>query len=1047
MAAPNILIVEDEAITAMDIKQTLIRLKFRVAGIVSRGIDAVNFVKEKSPDLILMDITIKGDLDGIETAAIISKSHKIPIVYLSAHFDEETIERSRTTNPYGYILKPLNERDLNSCIRMSLFRFEAEKKLNESESRFKALTEVAQTSIIIIQGDKFIYVNPFVRELTGYSSDEMMQMNFWDIVHPDQKNMVKERGFARQRGEDVPPAYEFTILTKNGELKWVQTSAILTELDGKKCVLAVVYDITERKKTEDILRQSEEKFRAVAESTPAQIVIFQGDGFVYVNSFSETITGYSQEELLKMNFWDLVHPDDVEVTRQRGRARQKGESVTESYELRIITKSKQEKWMSYSARTIEFEGKPAVLGIAIDISESKKIQEEIEQSRQRYMAFIAQSTEGIYRTEPVNPIPVDLDPDKQIDLITKEFYIAECNEVMAQMYGVNSSREFIGRKVSDFLLPDEAANREMIKQFIDNGYKMVDTESKEENSSGNTIYFSNNAVGIVENGFLKRIWGIQQDITNRKKIDEKLKENAEYSTILNYFTSSMLKQNTVNEILWDITQNCFSKLSFVDCSIFLFDEKSNKLVQRAAYGRKNPKGFDIINPLILKPGEGIIGSVALTGEAEIVNDTSIDKRYVADDEIRLSEITVPIINEGKVIGVIDSEHHKKSFFNEFHLNILKSIASLCSIKIVQVTAQEKVKKSEERYRTFVEQSSEGIYRLEFSEPVPVDLEVDKQIEILQRSTYIAECNNVFARMYEMEKAEELIGKRTNELKFVNVNETGRDRKFITQNYNILEEESVEMDKDGNILYFMGNAVGVIENGFLTSIWGVQRDVTGKKKSEEALRRSLAEKEILLKEIHHRVKNNLQIVTSLLKLQSSYVSDKKVKLLFKESQNRVQSMSLIHQKLYQTKDLAKIDFRDYIETVATHLQHSFGILEDRVKVSIEVKDLFMSIDNAIPAGLIINELVSNSLKHAFPGEKMGSIYIHAAFDEFKNEYWLVIRDDGVGILENIDIKNSSSFGLKLVATLVEQMSGTLELVSMGGCEFRINLKSADYKDRS
>jgi PAS domain S-box-containing protein len=1047
MAAPNILIVEDEAITAMDIKQTLIRLKFKVAGIVSRGIDAVNFVKEKSPDLILMDITIKGDLDGIETAAIISKSHNIPIVYLSAHFDEETIERSKTTNPYGYILKPLNERDLNSCIRMSLFRFEAEKKLNESESRFRALTEVAQTSIIIIQGDKFIYVNPFVRELTGYSSDEMLQMNFWDIVHPDQKNMVKERGLARQKGEDVPPAYEFTILTKNGELKWVQTSAILTELDGKKCILAVVYDITERKKTEDILRQSEEKFRAVAESTPAQIVIFQGDRFVYVNSYSEAITGYSQDELLKMNFWELVHPDDAEVIRQRGLARQKGESVTGNYELRIITKSKQEKWLSYSARTIEFEGKPAVLGIAIDISESKKIQEEIEQSRQRYMAFIAQSTEGIYRTEPLNPIPVDLDRDKQIDLIINEFYIAECNEVMAQMYGVKSSSELIGRKVSDFLLPDETPNREMTKQFIDNGYKLVDAESKEENSSGSTIYFSNNAVGIVENGFLKRIWGIQQDITNRKKIDEKLKENAEYSTILNYFTSSMLKQNTVNEILWDITQNCFSKLSFVDCSIFLFDERSGKLVQRAAYGRKNPEGFDIINPLLLKPGEGIIGSVALTGEAEIVNDTSIDKRYIADDEIRLSEITVPIINEGKVIGVIDSEHHEKSFFNEFHLNILKSIASLCSIKIVQVTAQEKVKKSEERYRTFVEQSSEGIYRLEFSEPVPVDLDVDKQIEILQRSTYIAECNGVFARMYEMEKPEELIGKKTNELKYVNANETGRNRKFIAQNYNIFEEESVEMDKEGNILYFTGNAVGVIENGFLTSIWGVQRDITEKKKSEEALRRSLNEKEILLKEIHHRVKNNLQIVTSLLKLQSSYVSDKKVKLLFKESQNRVQSMSLIHQKLYQTKDLAKIDFRDYIETVATHLQHSFGILEDRVKVSIEVNNLFMSIDNAIPAGLIINELVSNSLKHAFPGERSGSIYIHAAFDEFKNEYWLVIRDDGVGFPENIDINNSNSFGLKLVSTLVEQMSGTLELVYIGGCEFRINLKSADYKDRS
>lgn len=1047
MAPASILIVEDESITAMDIKQTLIKLKFGVAGTVSRGIDAVNFVKEKRPDLILMDITLKGELDGIQAAKLISQSQNIPIVYLSAHFDEETIERSKTTNPYGYILKPLNERDLNSCIRMSLFRFEAEKKLNESESRFRALAEIAQTSIIIIQGDKFIYTNPYVKELSGYDSEELMKMNFWDLVHPEHMEMVKQRGIARQKGEDVPSSYEFHIVTKEGVSKWVQTSAILTEFDGEKCVLAIVYDITDRKKTEEILRQSEEKFRAVADSTPAQIVIFQGDKFVYVNSFSETITGYTRDELFKMNFWDLVHPDYTEITKQRGRARQKGHSVTENYEFRIITKSGKEKWLSYSARNINYEGGIAVLGIAIDISDSKKILEEIEQSRQRYRAFISQSTEGIYRTEAKNPVSIDLNLDEQIDLIFKEFYIAECNDVMAKMYGIASAAEMIGKKTSKFLMPDEPANREMIKLFIQNGYKLNDSESKEEDSDGNTVYFSNNAVGIVENGFLKRIWGIQKDISERKKADEKLSENVEYSTILNFFTSSLLKQNTVDEILWDITKNCFSKLSFVDCSIFLLDERTGKLVQRAAYGRKNPKDFEIINPLVLNIGEGIIGSVAASGIAEIIKDTSHDKRYIVDDALRFSEIAVPVISEGKVIGVIDSEHPDKGFFNEFHLNVLGSIASLCSIKIVQVIAQDKVKKSEERYRTFVEQSSEGIYRLEFSETLPLSLDPEKQLEVMQRSTYIAECNDVFAKMYGASSSEELKGKNLNELKYVKINSEDLDRNFINRNYNFLEVESVVKDENGKTLYFIGNAIGIIDDGYLTGIWGVQRDVTGKKSSEEALKRSLNEKDILLKEIHHRVKNNLQIVTSLLKLQASYVDDEKVKLLFKESRNRVQSMSLIHQKLYQTKDLASIDFRDYIETVTTHLQHSFGVLEDRVSVSIEVKDIFMSIDNAIPAGLIINELVSNALKHAFPGDRKGNIYIHAAFDEFKNEYWLVIRDNGIGIQENFEFKNAATFGLKLVSTLIEQMNGSLEVVSLGGCEFRINLKSANYKERN
>ena len=124
-----------------------------------------------------------------------------------------------------------------------------------------------------------------------------------------------------------------------------------------------------------------------------------------------------------------------------------------------------------------------------------------------------------------------------------------------------------------------------------------------------------------------------------------------------------------------------------------------------------------------------------------------------------------------------------------------------------------------------------------------------------------------------------------------------------------------------------------------------------------------------------------------------------------------------------------------------------MLEDTVKIIIEVKELIMSIDNAIPLGLIINELLSNSLKHAFPGGRTGIINISAAYDEFEKEYWFVIRDNGVGVPEDFDIGLSDSFGLKLVTTLVEQMGGKIELVSVGGCEYRITFKSADYKERN
>jgi PAS domain S-box-containing protein len=239
---------------------------------------------------------------------------------------------------------------------------------------------------------------------------------------------------------------------------------------------------------------------------------------------------------------------------------------------------------------------------------------------------------------------------------------------------------------------------------------------------------------------------------------------------------------------------------------------------------------------------------------------------------------------------------------------------------------------------------------------------------------------------------------------------------------------------------------IVKNGE-DRVLAIIRDITSKKHTEETLKRSLDEKEILLKEIHHRVKNNLQIVASLLKLQSKYISDEHAIQMLRESQNRVHSMSLIHQKLYQTRDLSYVDFNEYISTVIMHLQHSFGILEDRVKVNINSKDIIMSIDNAIPVGLIINELVSNSLKYAFPNGSRGEINICLDFDNHSKNYSLSIKDNGIGMSKDINIEKTESFGLSLVNLLVGQMEGDLEVLNSGGCEFRINFKSSDYARRA
>jgi two-component sensor histidine kinase len=207
--------------------------------------------------------------------------------------------------------------------------------------------------------------------------------------------------------------------------------------------------------------------------------------------------------------------------------------------------------------------------------------------------------------------------------------------------------------------------------------------------------------------------------------------------------------------------------------------------------------------------------------------------------------------------------------------------------------------------------------------------------------------------------------------------------------------------------------------------------------------SLKEKEILLKEIHHRVKNNLQVISSLLSLQSAQIKEPLTAQLFRDSQNRVRSMALIHEKLYQSRDLARIDFKGYIDSLSSYLTRSFAVEARGIQFHIEVDDISLEIDQAIPCGLIITELISNSLKYAFPNKRQGEVWIRFNMDANRLLH-LNVGDDGVGIPETIDFQNTTSLGLQLVNSLVMQLEGTVELVRRGGTEFQITFPEMETK---
>ena len=271
-------------------------------------------------------------------------------------------------------------------------------------------------------------------------------------------------------------------------------------------------------------------------------------------------------------------------------------------------------------------------------------------------------------------------------------------------------------------------------------------------------------------------------------------------------------------------------------------------------------------------------------------------------------------------------------------------------------------------------------------------------------------------------------------------EEGKPNQFLFS-FNCEKPMILFMERNNSITDRERRVYTIFANGIQTALSNAFT-LKEKEKAEKELKTSLNEKELLLKEIHHRVKNNMQIISSMLSLQSNYVEGEAVNVL-KESQNRVKSMAIIHEKLYQSNDLTHINFKEYIESLLYYLSDSYTGNSGAVTIKLGVEEIFLGIETAVPLGLIINELVSNSLKYAFPhGEGEITLKLHRRPEGFE----LQISDNGIGMPEEIDFTTTKSLGLQLVSALVNQLDGTIKLKRENGTCYQINFKELKYKDR-
>jgi PAS domain S-box-containing protein len=230
-----------------------------------------------------------------------------------------------------------------------------------------------------------------------------------------------------------------------------------------------------------------------------------------------------------------------------------------------------------------------------------------------------------------------------------------------------------------------------------------------------------------------------------------------------------------------------------------------------------------------------------------------------------------------------------------------------------------------------------------------------------------------------------------------------------------------------------------EAGRIIGVRSAIQDITELKRAEEKIIASLKEKEVLLKEIHHRVRNNLTTIVSILSLQAPYLEDRKSQEIFRECENRVRTMSKIHTKLYQSKDLAHIDFGSYLRELSSELFMSYQVNPEAIDLEIDVDDIELDINAALPLGLLLTELITNSLKYAFPGGRKGRLQVN--LQKVVDRMVLSVADDGIGFPEHLDYQNTTSLGLQLVMGLVRQLDGTIDMKREQGTAFNITFPEA------
>lgn len=548
---------------------------------------------------------------------------------------------------------------------------------------------------------------------------------------------------------------------------------------------------------------------------------------------------------------------------------------------------------------------------------------------------------------------------------------------------------------------------------------MNNMEYRYRTRNGSYIHILNNAAPIFDSeGRVVAALGIARDITGRKKMEEELREaRDELEQRVEKRTAELL---TLNRILRAEIQ----QRKRIEKELRKSERKYRDLVEQSLQGVIILQDFRIV---FANAATAKISGFSIDELLSLSPDKVKSLVHPEDQELVWGRMKARL--EGKKVP----PHYEFRFFHKdggvMWMEMFVSRITFLNRPAIQATL---INVTEMRRAEQELQASEVHLNQLFEN-------VQEAIVLTDNQGRIQRINKEFMKLFGF-TPEEAAGQNVDELIVpANLKENACSiTKNVVKGEN-LSFEAVRQKKDGTPIDVHVLAAPIVIGGAQVASYGIYRDITDIKRTEEQIKASLKEKEALLQEIHHRVKNNMQIISSLHSLQAQQIKNKKILETFKTTQDRIKSMALIHERLYRSRDLASVDFAEYVESLTAYLSSSYGISPQKIRVDIDIKDVSLDINTAVPCGLIINELVTNSLKYAFPGRKKGEIRI-AARPINNTEIELTVSDNGVGIPRNVDIQKADSLGLHLVCLLAkEQLHGQIQVERTKGTCFRIRMR--------